>query len=73
MAVLTGILNSKRALLCVTLIIAATVLAAMAVFTKQDWIDYTKYIVTIWVGGETVTKAMEIYAGSKKAERGDVL
>lgn len=66
MAVLAGFLNSKRALLCLALLIGATVLAAMGVFTKDDWISYTQYIVTVWVGGETLTKAMEIYAASKK-------
>jgi hypothetical protein len=65
MAVLAGFLQSKRAILCLALLIGATVLAAMGVFTKDDWISYTQYIVTVWVAGETATKVAEIF-GTKK-------
>lgn len=68
MDVLAGFLSSKRALLCLVLLIACTVLAIMEIFTKQDWIDYTKYVVTVWVSGETVTKVAEVIAASKKSD-----
>lgn len=66
MAALAGFLNSKRALICLALLIGATVLAIMGIFTKDDWTSYTQYVVTIWVGGETVTKSVELFTAAKK-------
>lgn len=63
-----GFLNSKRGMLCLALIIAASVLAIMAIFTKDDWIAYTKWIFTAYVAGESTTKAMEIYSTKSAVE-----
>lgn len=65
MTAFLGFLDSKRALLCLALLIAATVLAALGIMTLKEWIDYTQYIVTVWVAGETVTNAVQAISARK--------
>lgn len=62
---LSSIWGSKRALLAVVLIVAVSVLAALSVITAQQWIDYTKWIFTVWVSGESVTAAAQHFANAK--------
>lgn len=62
----TSFWNSKRGMLCLALIIAATVLAVLSVFSADQWIDYTKWIFGFYVGGESITAAAQHIASAKK-------
>jgi hypothetical protein len=64
MGAITDLWKSERGLLCLALIIAASVLAVMSVLTKQDWLDYTKWIFITYVAGKSVTSAVETMKGS---------
>lgn len=60
---ITDLWRSERGLLCLALIIAATVLAAMSVLTTAEWLDYTKWIFLTYVVGKSVTSAVETIKG----------
>lgn len=58
MGAITGIWNSEKGLIGFLLVIAATVLAALSVFTPEQWEGYTKWIFGIYVSGKTVQGAI---------------
>lgn len=68
MSALVSFWNSERGLLAVALIICATVLAALAVITASEWLDYTKWIFTGYVAGKTATGVVEALKGGKSKD-----
>jgi len=54
---------SERGLLCLVILIAATVLAAMGKFSYADWREYTTYIFGTYVVGKTATSVAQVIKG----------
>ena len=63
MNVLKNLLNSEKGVFVLALIIGATVLAALGHMTIDQWIDYTKWMATIYVAGKTVHGAASAIGG----------
>lgn len=68
MAAIADIWHSERGFVAVALIIAATVLAALAVISGADWITYTSTIFGIYATTKTVTGAVEAWKGDKSKD-----
>ena len=58
MAALNDLWNSEKGLLGLALIIAATVLAALGIFSSEQWESYTKWIFGFYVAGKTLQSAV---------------
>jgi hypothetical protein len=71
MAALTDIWHSERGLIGVALIIACTVLAGIGVVSSDDWLSYTWKIFGIYVGGKSVTGAVQAFVSKGKEEKTD--
>lgn len=54
--------NSEKAVAVGMLVIAATVLTALGDMTIEQWTEYTKYLVTVYVGGKTIQGVTEAWA-----------
>lgn len=65
MTAIKDLFGSERGLLGLLLIICCTVLAALDKLTFADWQSYTMWIFGIYVGGKTVTGAVQIAKGPK--------
>ena len=50
---------SERGFLTLAIIISATVLAALAVMTVDQWTSFVQFIFVTYVGSKTVTGAIE--------------
>lgn len=51
---------SERGVFCILLLVAATLLAFFGKVTADQWIDFTKWLVTILVASKTVTGVAQI-------------
>lgn len=60
-----NLLGSEKAIACGVLVVAATVLVGMGQMTIDQWIDYTKVIAVVYVGGKTVQGAATVLADSR--------
>lgn len=54
--------HSEKAIAVGMLVIAATVLTALGDMTIEQWTEYTKYLVTVYVGGKTIQGVTEMLA-----------
>lgn len=52
-AVFKNFVNSEKAVAVGLLVIGATVLAALGKMTVEQWMSYTKWMGTVYVGGKT--------------------
>ena len=68
MTALKDLLGSERGLIGLLLIICCTVLAAMNRMTFDDWQSYTMWIFGIYVGGKTITGAVQIAKGKTEPD-----
>ena len=59
------LLNSERGTLCVVLVIASTILVALAKISPEAWLEYTKWIAVTLVAGKTITSALETMTSAK--------
>lgn len=66
-SVLKNLANSEKAVFCVGLIAAASVLTIMGEMTVVEWQDYTKWLAGIFVGGKAIEGA-----AAKMAQRRSV-
>lgn len=64
MTAIKDLFASERGFLTLGIIIAATVLAAMAVMTVDQWTSFVQFIFVTYVGGKTVTGAVQILKGT---------
>jgi hypothetical protein len=53
------LLGSEKAVAAGLLVVGVTVLCALGRITPQEWMDYTKFVLGIYVAGKTVTAAAE--------------
>lgn len=60
MKAIVDMLGSERAVFALALIIGATVLTALGQISPADWIEFAKYLGTIYIGSKTVTTAIEV-------------
>lgn len=63
MGAITDLWKSERGLLCVVIIIAATVLVALSKMAVADWQSFVMVIFGTYVGGKTVTSVVETIKG----------
>lgn len=54
MEILKNLLNSEKAVICLGLIIAASVLTGLGHMTIPEWREYTIWIAGIYVGGKAL-------------------
>jgi hypothetical protein len=59
-----GLLDSKKGLQGLVLIIAATTLVALGAMTVEQWQEYTVWIFGIYAGAETVNGTAAIIKGA---------
>jgi len=68
MGAITDFWKSERGLFALTLVLGATVLTAMSLMSTDAWIDYTKWIFGIYVGGKSITSAVGLMANKPTPE-----
>lgn len=56
---LVDLFRSERGLICVFALVCATVMFGQGHLTAEQWQDYTWKLVLVYVGGKTVTSAIE--------------
>jgi hypothetical protein len=61
---LKDLFASERGLLALALIICATVLAALAVLTPDQWIGFVEFVFGAYVVGKTTTGVTQIIKGT---------
>ncbi len=54
---------SERGLLCLAIIVAATVLRGLAMMTTDQWIELVKWVFVTYAAAKTVTGAFQIAKG----------
>ena len=64
-AVVKNFVNSEKAVAVGLLVIGATVLAAIGTMTIEQWMGYTKWMATVYVGGKTAHGIAATIAGAK--------
>lgn len=69
-AVVKNFINSEKAVALGMLVIGATVLAAIGTMTIEQWIGYTKWMATLYVGGKTAHGVAAVIASSKNGTNG---
>ena len=62
---LLDLLKSERGLGFLALVIGATVLTAMSILTPDQWLDYTKWVFGIYVGGKTASSVTGLLMAGK--------
>lgn len=67
MGAIADLWNSERGLVAVLLILAMSVLTGIGVFTGAQWIDYTKWLATVYIGSKTVTGAVQLFSAKSEA------
>lgn len=68
-AVLKSLANSEKAVFCVVLIAAASVLTGFGQMTVAEWQDYTRWIAGIFVGGKAIEGAAAKMAEAKRGKK----
>jgi hypothetical protein len=61
-----GLLDSKRGVFCVLLVLCAMVLVIIGSITGQSWLDFAKWIAVTLVTGHTATTAIDQLIGGKE-------
>lgn len=72
MGAITDLWKSERGLVCVALIIAATVLTGLGKLTVPEWKDYTLYLFYGYAAAKTITGAVQIAKGTPAPAPGPV-
>jgi hypothetical protein len=67
MGAITDLWKSERGLVTCLLLVCATVLVALGQMTVDQWVDFSKWIAVVYVGGKTVTSAVETMTAAKAA------
>jgi hypothetical protein len=67
-SVLRDLAGSEKAVFCLALIAASSVLTAMGQMTMAEWQDYTKWIAGIYVGGKAIEGAATSVARARAGE-----
>lgn len=60
MGAISDLWKSERGLVAITLILAISVLTALGSFTNLQWLDYTQWLATVYIGSKTVTGAVQL-------------
>ncbi len=68
MGAISDLWKSERGLVAIVLILAMSTLTAMGNFTGEQWLDYTKWIATVYIGSKTITGAVVAIAGAPKEQ-----
>lgn len=66
-----GLLESRKAIFSMLLVVAVSVLAILRILTVEQWIDYTKWLSGFYVGAEAVDSGLGklgVYLSGKKEE-----
>ena len=63
MGALADLWKSERGLVAITLILAMSVLCGLGSFTGAQWIDYTQWISTVYIGSKTITGVVSTMKG----------
>ena len=58
LGVVKNFINSEKAVAVGLLVVAASVLAALGKMSIDQWIDYTKWMATVYVGGKSIQGAV---------------
>lgn len=58
-----ALLGSEKGLVCLLVLIAATVLAGLKILPINEWRDMSLYVLGIYVGGKTITGAITAITG----------
>lgn len=61
------LLNSEKAVASGIVSITSTVLTAIGAMTIDQWIDFNKWVLTVYVAGKTITSGVAM-ATNRKAE-----
>jgi hypothetical protein len=67
MGALTDLWKSERGLLCLVIIVAATVLTGLERMTVEQWTTFVELIFGTYVVGKTATGIVQIRSGSAEA------
>lgn len=67
-AVLKSLASSEKAIFCIALIVAASVLTAMGYMSVAEWQSYTQWLAGIYVGGKAIEGAAGKVAGAVAAK-----
>lgn len=69
MEVMKGLLESRKAIFSIMLIIAGSVLAVLKIMTVEQWVEYTKWLGGFYVASEAVDSGLGKLSGivGKKA------
>jgi len=71
MGAISDLWKSERGLFAIALVIGATVLAAMAIMSVDQWIDYTKWIFGIYAGSKAITTSVQSMVPAKTGAASD--
>lgn len=66
MGAIADLWKSERGLVAVVLILAMSTLTALGNFSGAQWLDYTKWIATVYIGSKTVTGAVAMLSAPKE-------
>lgn len=64
MGAISDLWKSERGLIAVVLILSMSVLTGLGSFTGEQWIEYSKWISTVYIGSKTITGAIGIMKGT---------
>ena len=65
MGAVADLWRSERGLLCLVILLAATVLAALGTLPVAEWKSLIMYVYGTYVVGKTATGAIEVWKGRK--------
>ena len=63
--VMKNLMNSEKAVASGVLVVASSVMVATGEITAQEWMEYTKTLLGIYVAGKTVQGGAALLAGGK--------
>lgn len=63
MGALTDLWKSERGLVCIVALICVTVVFGLGRITSDQWLESMKWIITVYVGGKSLTSAVETIKG----------
>jgi hypothetical protein len=66
---LLGLVSSKKAIAGGALVVCSTVLVALGKLTVDQWMDYSKWIFTVYAGAETANGVAATIKGAGKGEK----
>lgn len=62
--VLRELARSEKAVFTLALIAAATVLTSLEHMSMEQWIDYTKYLATLYIPAKAIQGVAQVWKGS---------